>query len=466
MTINASNESRGPGRAIALPVFAMAGGSLTASAYWPGMMTWDAIRQYGEALGGEIDDWHPPVMQWMWRRLIEVHPGPAPMLLLQLALYWGGLAILAGVFWNKGKRRLGWALLSCGLLPLGLALTGMILKDCLMAGALLVVTGLLALRDDRRSTWSGLLAGGLLCFAATLRFNAFTACLPLLIALLPRAYWCTWPRMLVTAAVAIAALIAVMPLTNRLLGAEPSGVELSLVLFDLGGITEHSGVSVFPEELEVVSPVTVNHQCYQAAKWDTYSDWVAPECPLGFTAWNDNIDAAEVKPRAVWTHAIMAHPIAYAQHRLDHFAINVRLLPVIDAVERPVPDHDAPNPWGFQTSANRLRRAVDALAMATAHTPLGWPIVWIAIAFGALIASWGLPHASLVVPVALSSIFYGCGYIVFSVASELRYHLWTEIAALIAIVIVTAECPRRRFGLAFLPASVATAAGLVVRIIV
>ena len=130
-----------------LTAAAVLGALLTASAYWPGLMTWDPVRQYGEALSGQIDDWHPPAMQWLWRQLLAVHSGPAPMLIMQLALYWGGLAILARSVAARYRPRIGWAILACGLLPLGLALTGMILKDCLMAGALLVATG--CWRGDR-----------------------------------------------------------------------------------------------------------------------------------------------------------------------------------------------------------------------------------------------------------------------------------------------------------------------------
>jgi hypothetical protein len=462
----AGEQSRVTRHSRALPLAALAAASLTALSYWPGRMTWDPVRQYDEALSGDIDDWHPPVMQWVWQQLIGIHPGPLPMLLLQLALYWGGFAVLAGAFWVRGQRRLAWGLLACGLLPLGLALTGMILKDCLMAGALIGVTGLLAARVDRHSWWSGLLAGVLLFFAATLRFNAFAACLPLLLALLPESWRRTWPRLLIASVLATAALMAAMPVANRLIGAKPSGVELSLVLFDLGGITEQSGVSVFPEALKVRAPVAVNHRCYRPDKWDSYSDWVGPECPLGYTAWNDNIDPAEIRPYPFWLRAVIAHPVAYALHRLHHFAINIRLLPLADAVERPVPNHDAPNPWGFHTTPNAGMAAIDTLAMATAHTPLGWPIVWIALALGALMASLGLPHARLVVPIALSSILYGCGYLVFSVAAELRYHLWTELAALIAVVLVIGQGPRRRLSWLFAPAALAAAIAIGIRTIV
>ncbi len=451
-----------------LLIAALLGALFTASAYWPGLMSWDPVRQYGEALSGHIDDWHPPAMQWLWQRCIAIDAGPAPMLVLQLALYWGGLATLAIVLRSRSGAGLGWAVLACGLLPLGLALTGMILKDCLMTGALLVATSVLAHRQQGAGTVIGVVGILMLFAAATLRFNAFTACMPLLVALSPRAWWRTWPRLALTGVVATAALLTAMPMANRLIGATFSGVELSLVIFDLGGITKHSGVNVFPDYLDVPNAVAVNRACYRPNKWDSFSDWVDPECPLGFTAWNDNVDPAVIRPYSFWLHAIVAHPIAYVQHRLTHFAINTRILPLADVVERPIPEQDAPNPWGFHVAPNAMTRMIDTLAMATAHTPLGWPIVWIGLALSALIASWGLASARLIAPVALSSCLYGAGYLVFSVAAELRYHLWTELAALIAVVLMASDPAirgRRRFAWSFTPAIIAVAAGITGRIV-
>jgi hypothetical protein len=417
----------------------MVAASFTAYAYWPGLMTWDSVRQYDEALSGVIDNWHPPVMQWLWQWLIRIHPGPVPMLMAQLALYWGGLATLAGAMWRKRQRGLAWALLACGLLPLGLALTGAILKDSLMTGSLLAATATLAVRGHRGGLAPTLLGTTFLLFAATLRFNAFAACLPLLVAFLPRSYRATWPRMFLSGLLATAALLAVMPIANRLIGARSSGVELSLVIFDLGGITDHSGTSAFPPQLEVRDAVRVNHFCYHPIKWDSYSDWTDPECPLGYTAWNEKVIPQGVSPYRYWVDAIVRHPLAYAEHRLTHFAINTRLVPLPNIVERPIPIAPAPNPWGFHITPNRALWTIDGLALLAAHTPLGWPIVWLGLALGVVIAGWHLPCARLSVPLALSSLFYGGSYLVMSVAAELRYHLWTELAALIAIVLVASE---------------------------
>ncbi|GAA0295260.1 hypothetical protein GCM10009087_01260 [Sphingomonas oligophenolica] len=412
----------------------------TAIAYWPGLMTWDAARQYGQAIDGDFDDWHPPAMEWLWRQLIPIHDGLQPMLILQLALYWGGFALLAGWALREGRRGLAAAIAAGGLMPLAMALMGAVLKDCLMAGALLSAAGLLFWCDGegRWQAWLLRTLGiALLLFAATLRFNAFLAAVPLFVALLPVAWRSSWRRMTVAAIVATALLMLALPLANRAIGAKSSGVELSLIIFDLGGITEQSGVNAFPP-MGVADPVKANHACYSPVKWDPYSFWVDPVCPLGFDPMKAAVETQKIKPYRFWLGAIVAHPIAYAEHRLRHFNINTRFL-VHDEIERPVQAESAPNDWNYKVAPNPLLSAIDWLALASAKTPLGWPIAWIALASGLLMLSPALPSRRLIVPMALSALLYGLGYGVFSVAAELRYHLWTMIAALIAAVLAAGD---------------------------
>ena len=446
-------QLRDKGTAALLALGITAAASLTALAYWPGLMTWDAIRQYGQAIDGDFDDWHPPVMEWLWRQLIPIHTGPAPMLILQLALYWGGFALIAGWALRRRQHWLAIALAACGLLPLSMALMGAVLKDCLMAGALLTTTGLLFWSDDSETRWRWSLRAlgiALLLFAAMLRFNAFLAALPLFVALLPVSWRSTWLRMGASAIVATLLLLLALPLANRAIGAESSGVELSLVIFDLGGITEHSGVNVFPP-MGVANPVKANHACYSPVKWDSYSFWVDPLCPLGFDPMKAAVKAQGIKPYRFLAGAILAHPIAYAEHRLTHFNINTRFL-IHNQVERPIQVVAAPNDWNYKVTPNPILAAIDWAARASARTPLGWPIAWIALAFGLLLLSPALPSRRLIVPLALSALLYGLGYGVFSVAAELRYHLWTMIAALIAAVLATGDLwgmpvvPWRRVG--------------------
>jgi hypothetical protein len=441
----------------------LAFGLLHAAIYWPGIMIWDAIRQYGQALSGRYDDWHPPAFAWLWRQMLPLAPGPAPMLALQLLLYWGGHALLAGWAARQSRRGLALALAACGLFPLALALTGEVMKDALMAGALLSAAGLLAWRQATGGRWFRIGGIALLLFAATLRFNAVLACLPLLAAFLADRRRGGRGRLVLAAAAAAVLLLLALPLANLALRAQPSGVGLSLVIFDLGGITEQSGANAFPPLADVDDPVAINHGCYDPASWDRYAWWGEDPCEIGFETLSPVLTEGGRNPYRFWLAAIAAHPLAYAGHRLRHFNANSRFL-VRNRLQRPAFAQSDPNPWNVRVRSNPALVAVDRIVLALDDTPLGWPIWWLAVAAGALILAPRLPSRGLVVPLAASSLFYGLGYAILSVASEMRYHLWTIVASLLAAAIAASEIrqaplSRRRLAFAILPAFLVALAG-------
>jgi len=445
--------------ALAIGLFGVA--LLQGISYWPGIMTWDAINQYGQEVDGEFDDWHPPAMAWLWRQLITVKVGPGPMFVLQLVLYWTGYATIVGAALRRRRTGMAFALAACALLPFPLAIMGSVLKDCLMEGVLLSAVGLLLWVKPERDWAVRIWAILMLLFAATLRFNAFLATLPLLVALLPMAWRRTQLRLAAVSAVSLSALVLAIPVANRLIGAERSGVELSLVVFDLGGITRFSGVDVFPA-IAVADPVAVNARCYRPDKWDSYSTWAAPLCPIGFDTITAAFAASGRSPYWTLAEAVLAHPIAYAQHRLGHFNINSRFL-VHTEVQGPAPDRAIPNEWNYVVDSNAGLRLINRMAGWSIHSPLGWPIWWMALALGLLALSPELPSRRVVIPITLSALLYGLGYLLFSVSSELRYHLWTitgtAIAAVIAGADLAAGAPvsRRRLILSAQPALVVLA---------
>ncbi len=435
--------------------------AIEVAAYWPGIMTWDAAREYGMARGGAIDDWHPPVMIMLWRALLPIARGPGPMLALQLAMVFGGVTLLARSAWREGRRGLAWALVGAALFPIPLAIEGAVLKDCLMAGAVLCAAGLVA---DGRG-WARVAAAMLLLFAATLRFNAFLACLPWLVAAAPSAWRATRARLAGVIVAATLLLGLATPLANRAIGATRSGVELSQIVFDLGGITYYSGVDAFPP-LPVRDPVAVNAHCYSPELWDPYSWWVDAPCPTGFVLVGQAFTRERISPYGWWLSQIARHPLAYAEHRLAHFNRNARLW-VASRPPQLVPPQPDPNPYAFAPPRNALRAGIDRAAELLARTPLGWPIWWIAVAGGVLLL--GRAASPLARLAATSALLYGAGYLVFSVASDLRYHLWTMLAALVAALIAgddlrRARPDRTRVIFATAPVVAVTLIGLVARL--
>ena len=404
----------------------------------PGIMTWDAIRQYGQALSGQYDDWHPPAMDWLWRQLGMFAAGPAPMLVLQVALYWSGTALWVLAMWRRGQRRTMLAIALLALSPICLVLVGTVLKDSLFAGALLLASGLLALAPEARAART--VAATLLTAAATLRFNAVPACLPLLLLTFPATWRLTLPRMAGSALLAAVPLLLALPLANMALHAKRSGVELSLVIYDLGGIGKFSGVDVFPPT-PVRNPVAVDAACYSPVSWDRYAWWGDAPCTIGFETLRAPL-ATDRGPYGWWVAAVLGHPVAYAEHRLAHFARNTRLvrnlaLPGLSLASDP-------NPWGYSVAPNAVRSAVATAATWQLATPLGWPCVWIALGVGLLMLRPGLRDGDVAVAMAWSAVLYALSYLPLSVASEVRYHFWTMSAVGIAAAVMLGRGDLRR----------------------
>ncbi len=163
------------------------------------------------------------------------------------------------------------------------------------------------------------------------------------------------------------------------------------------------------------------------------------------------------RPYPTLVRAALAHPLAYVEHRLEHFNIASRFL-VHDEVQGPAPDREIANQWHFTVTRNVGIWFINKAAEWSQHSPLGWPIWWIALAAGLLALSPYLPSRWLVAPVALSALLYGLGYLPFGVSSELRYHLWTVtgtgIAAAFAVADLAAgtEISRARLLASFAPA--------------
>lgn len=406
-------------------------------AFWPGIMVWDAIRQYRQALSGRYDDWHPPAMNWLWRQLGAAAAGPAPMLVMQAALYWSGFALLAVASMRSARRWPTLAIVACALLPIPYLLVGTVLKDSLMAGGLLLAAGLIAVRRPGDGM-VGVLAGAVLVGCATLRFNAVPACLPLAATLVPAEWRRTPLRLAAVLLVCAGILAAALPVANRLLDAERSGVELSLVVYDLGGITRFAGVDAFPP-VAVADPVATNARCYTPVSWDVYAWWGPAPCPIAFGNVRDGFAARRASPEAWWLRQVAAHPLAYARHRLAHANRNLRLW-VRDADMPTLSLESDPNPWGYRVRPSGLRGAIDAIAMAGLATPLGWPACWLALAAACLVVRPRGPtsEGGLAVPLAWSAVLYAASYGPLSVASEVRYHFWTMTGAALAAVLTAA----------------------------
>jgi hypothetical protein len=396
--------------------------------HW-GVITPDTVDQYGQALTGSYDDWHPPVTAWLWHLLLQFHAGSASILLFDILLYWLGIGCFAAMALRQHGIR--WALLivAVGAIPISFGQMGSLLKDPLLATLCLLASGLIALGYVR---W---LAVPLLIVATATRFNAIFATLPLLVGLAPTYALKTWPRCLL----AVGAAASVLAGSNWLINVvmlQPHRSEpiFSLVNFDLGGIAAQGGGNPYPS-MTAEETQLLTRQCYNPRMFN-------PSDTASCNAVEDRLAAyahRHGQPAiSIWLHAVSANPIAYLRHRIAHLNWNWRLF-VRNVPGDAVYMMSEPNEFGLSFKPNALTLFVVTGARALAWSPFGRPATWLAVALGLLLISGSLASGRLVRMLALSSLGYGGAYAAVSVAPDLRYNLWTMLAAMIATALALAD---------------------------
>jgi len=413
--------------------------------FWPGVALFDSVEQYRQALTGDVTDWHPPIMVRLWGALAHVWPGTAPMLVLQLVLYWTGLGLLAAALARRGPRWSGWAVLLAGLGPLLSCWIGAIVKDAQMLGALAAAAGIagwFALAERRRPGWATALVLALLAYATLIRANAAFATVPLALALtgwpgLRRA----WARS-AACLVLIAAVLALTPAVNRgLLGAEREGAENSLLLYDIAGTSIRAGTDSAGVPAARWAALA-KAGCYSPEGWDALSE--RGRCTIA-----PRLAAEPDTPPLwrVWRRTVGAHPIAYAEHRLAHFNATMRWLVRADEYGAVSPVDPEPNRLGIGAPPGAAARALHDAGDVWALLPIGWPVLWLALAVAGLWAAREAPsgpETRLATALLVSAAAGGLSYAFVSVASDLRYHLWTMLAAGLGLVLLGAGGGLRR----------------------
>lgn len=435
------------GRARAATAFAVAAliGGAALWLFWPGVALYDTVAQFGQLLSGDVDDWHPPIMVRLWTLLHwAVGGGTAPLLVLQLGLYATGAGLFAAALATGGRGKAAVAVLALAASPLLLGWEEVVLKDAQLVGALFAATGLIAhARLRGRRPGPAALAGTaiLLLYATLLRANALFATVPLTVLLLPRPRRrFVRPAAIVLGAVAV---LAVTPLVNHgLLGARPSDAARSEPLFDLAGMAVRLPAGAVPPFTPAERAGIVARGCSKPFFWDPIGDERACGALL------KRVQAIGSRPlMGMLAVAIVAHPLAYASHRLAHWNSTERWLVPPGLPEAAPPESGEPNDLGLGNPVHPAARIWMRLAAVEAGTPLGWPILWTAVAAIialALVRAERSPASEFGFALACSALGLEASFLVISIASDLRYHLWSMLASgLAAILVVPSLRPPR-----------------------
>ena len=420
-------------RRLVILAIAAAGFALTLRIFYPGVMTYDAAYIYSYIAAGRAGDWQSPLMTALWSLVDPIAPGAGSMFLLIAALYWLAFAVLALALARKSPW-LGPAVLLLALAPPAFCFVGIIWRDVLLAGAWLLAAALAYAAAERRDIWcvaAQALALGLLAFGFLLRPNALFAA-PILAAYL------IWPQRfdlrrtaLLYVPTALVLALFMPAIYYGVLNAKHENPLHAVFVFDLGGITHVTGVNQFPVTWSATEGQMVTGGCYQPTDWDIY--WTRDPCRFVMKRLEDEKIFGTSTLTQAWLRAIVAHPLAYLQHRsavMANFLAGRNLTMWTTDIAHPDRVLFAGNPWfmGLKALHDRL-----------ASTPLFRAGTWLLLCILLCVLAWGrraTPSGAFVLGTSGSAIVYLATFFPAGVAADFRYALWAVIAGLVGAVIM------------------------------
>jgi len=418
-----------------LPLLVAALFTANVALHFPGTMSNDSINQYAEAISGRYTDWHPPVMAWLWSVLRLAGDGPAPFLLLHLALYWSGFGLLADGTRRSGRPGLALLIALAGAFPPFLYLNGSVVKDVGMVSSWLAAVGLMfwfRAQDRRIPLLVGILVAALVLYGTLVRSNAVFGLGPLLMYAWAPARWLHGTRLMAGAVVVAVLAIPATQQANRLLF-DPQGRDPvhSLFLFDLMGIAVHEKDPRLVEPRATLSAGDLA-ACYTPYWWDSLSPW--GRCAARVHRPDTDHATVGAGLPMQWAKTIAQHPVAYAVHRLKHFNSSV-LFAVPPKHIRLTPEFQTGDP-AFPPMEIVTER--DIKFDLVRKNPFIWPVTW--LVWGAFLLAFlsRRPAASPVLfarVLIVSALGYSLAYLVVGVATDMRYHYWTLIAMLVATLL-------------------------------
>jgi hypothetical protein len=141
-----------------------------------------------------------------------------------------------------------------------------------------------------------------------------------------------------------------------------------------------------------------------------------------------------------FARAAVAHPLAYVGHRLAHWNSTERWLVPPNLPEATPPEEAEPNDLGLAGPRSAAAPRWQEVAGLEACSPLGWPIVWTVVAMLLVPAAWRRrvePAGNLALALLASVLMLEASFLIISIASDLRYHLWSMTASALALILLS-----------------------------
>ena len=415
--------------------------------YFPGRLNVDSTDQLHQATIGVFNDWHPPIMAMLWRILIELSGKTFSLYLLQAALYWLAIGLIADAFVRMQKYRTSLVILMAWVMPYFSITNAMVTKDSQMGLMFLLSFALVFwFRTQARrvptAIWTLIVIFCL--YGILVRANSIFAIGPLFLYFVVPNRKFGLPQIIgISTVIAVATMLLSAAFNNDILpNVKQTKPIRSLQIFDIIGIAKISGDRQWLTELKPLSSERLN-ACYTAYWWDSVAPWGA--CPE-FSGMVMNIQYKPVisdrdvyptsaKLMEIWLNSIQHHPLAYAEHRIKHFNAELNFF-VPSLIRRfGIVWYSVPQNSVLETKQDYYRKSF-----------IRWPVTWYAIALIVLIATRrDTPTLATTTAryLSVSGLLYASAYLVIGVASEDRYMYWMILSSFIAVCTVAKNIKRQ-----------------------
>ncbi|SRR5216683_934742 len=417
----------------------------TVASFFPGYMSPDSVWQLQQGRAMRFNDWHPPVMSFLWGVIDRVVPGPAGMLVLHNVMFWAGLSLFV---YHLGFER-AWAaaaILLIGLFPPVFALLSTIWKDVGMACSFMLACGLLlrAERTDSRLAW--VIALIPLWYGLTARHNAIVAAVPLIIwaALISRSLFHREggdPRL--SAGLRACFLVIFLAVTsagaNRLLLRSGSSLALQQILIhDLVAVSIETGDLHLPDYLiEALGSRKVSDLKLLYTPNEIVPMFCCDSSVRRFPLVSDSARFSSLW--AKWRSTIPRHPGAYIKHRARVFESQMGIgrptvcLPFWDGIE--------PSSLNLKFSPTALNHWVMNVLSSVKDGPLfrGW--LYLVLLSGLVVVFWlgSARDRVAALLIGLSGLVYVLAYFFVATTCDFRMYWWSVVTVFLLVMMTIAS---------------------------
>jgi hypothetical protein len=426
-------------------LFCIIGFLLNFIAFYPGFLSPDGIDQYQQAISGQYNDWHPPIMAVLWSLLNKIYNGPAPMLFLQLTFLWvSSYLLMTSISYKVWSVVIGLLMFA----PYIQNFSGYIIKDSQMAFSWLLAFSIMfwmVNKGRKLSVVGGIGICLLLLYGSMVRPNALPGVIPL-------CYLFVWivsknKNVVIKAAWTIGLFLLMAAsqyvINNVIIKPEPAHAEDKLYLHDLTGVFIKTHKNVFPAEMYKIPGFDTGYLAkhYTPATFDDI--WDNPDKVHVQVA--DTEESITPQLQAAWVKAIKAYPLVYLQNRYEGFLYYLRIKNrgEFNYTIRWMED----NKYGFVFRPNIVSNLFGSPIDVQKELPYMKPWFWFFLNFILLLFIPKVRNNFLKVGYSMllySSLLYALPcFFIFQTDTDFRYFYWNCIACSLAICLLVADKYKR-----------------------